>query len=90
MQRCIQRGMQRCIQRDMGTSVYAEVYSKWVCRGVFREVCRGVAHSCFTTGPPPQVTTSQGKGRAFIRRCLSEHLLAECIQTTVSDVKKTR
>eukprot|EP00731_Ephydatia_muelleri_P012846 Em0007g156a len=37
-----------------------------------------------------QVATSQGKGRAFIRRCLSEHLLAECIQTTVNNVKKTK
>lgn len=37
-----------------------------------------------------QLTTSQGKGRALIRMCLQERVLAECVQNSLSNVKKTR
>ncbi len=37
-----------------------------------------------------QLTTGQGKGRAFIRECLTEQLLADCIQNSVSNKKRTK
>ena len=37
-----------------------------------------------------QVTTGLGRGRALIRRCLCEGLLADCIQNAVSNTKRTK
>jgi len=38
----------------------------------------------------PQLTTGQGRGRALIRECLSEHLLADCVQNSISNTKRTK
>lgn len=37
-----------------------------------------------------QLVSSQGKGRALIRLCLNEQLLADCIQNSLSNSKKTK
>lgn len=37
-----------------------------------------------------QLTTGQGRGRALIRQCLSEHLLADYLQISLSNSKRTR
>ena len=40
--------------------------------------------------PPMQLTTGQGRGRALIRLCLCEHLLADCVQNSISNTKRTK
>ena len=40
--------------------------------------------------PLTQITTAQGKGRALIRECLSEQLLADCVQHSVGNSKRTK
>lgn len=40
--------------------------------------------------PMYQVTTGLGRGRALIRHCLCEGLLADCIQNAVSNSKRTK
>ncbi|XP_019854093.1 PREDICTED: FYVE and coiled-coil domain-containing protein 1-like [Amphimedon queenslandica] len=37
-----------------------------------------------------EIVSSQGKGRALVRLCLNEQLLADCVQTSISNVKKTK
>ncbi len=37
-----------------------------------------------------QLVTAQGKGRALIRMCLTQQVLADCIQNAVMNVKKTK
>ena len=39
---------------------------------------------------PLQLTTGQGRGRALIRQCLGEHLLADCVQNSISNTKRTK